>query len=157
MAILSETKAKPWKKSARGFQVGGHFYPGPRGEGEVRASDLGPFESRAILHQTMIVFVRWNNHRNNTVPFLDFRRYKCVFWFTVLLKNGDTFPLIALDSALTWQRCGGATDCRRGEKKNALHLSVNVLSTKVLIGDTIFTSPTEDGNRISTLSSVCST
>jgi len=29
-------------------------------------------------------------------------------------------------------------------KKNALYLSVNVFSTKVLIGDTIFTSPSGD-------------
>ena len=28
------------------------------------------------------------------------------------------------------------------EEKNALYLSINVFSTKVLIGDTIFTSPT---------------
>ena len=38
-------------------------------------------------------------------------------------------------------------------KKNALFLSVNVFSTKVLIGDTIFTSPTGDGTAISTWSS----
>ena len=30
-------------------------------------------------------------------------------------------------------------------KKNVLYLSVNVFSTKVLIGDTIFMSPTGDG------------
>ena len=30
-------------------------------------------------------------------------------------------------------------------KKNALYLSVNVFSTKVLIGDTIITSPNGDG------------
>ena len=33
-------------------------------------------------------------------------------------------------------------------KKNALHLSVNVFSTKVLIGDTFFTSPIGDGAAI---------
>ena len=33
-------------------------------------------------------------------------------------------------------------------KKNGRHLSVNVFSTKVLIGDTIFTSPTGDGTAI---------
>ena len=33
-------------------------------------------------------------------------------------------------------------------KKKALHLSVNVFSTKVLTGDTIFTSPTGDGTSI---------
>ena len=33
-------------------------------------------------------------------------------------------------------------------KKNALHLSVNVFSTKVLIEDTIFTSPNRDGTAI---------
>ena len=32
--------------------------------------------------------------------------------------------------------------------KNAPYLSVNVLSTKVLIEDTIFTSPTGDGTAI---------
>ena len=32
--------------------------------------------------------------------------------------------------------------------KNALYLSVNVFSTKVLIVDTIFTSPTRDGTVI---------
>ena len=32
--------------------------------------------------------------------------------------------------------------------KNALYLSVNALSTKVLIRDTIFTSPTRDGTAI---------
>ena len=32
--------------------------------------------------------------------------------------------------------------------KNALYSSVNVFSTKVLIGDTIFTSPTGDGTTI---------
>ena len=32
--------------------------------------------------------------------------------------------------------------------KNALYLSVNVFSTKVLIGDTIFTSPNGDGTAI---------
>ena len=34
------------------------------------------------------------------------------------------------------------------KKKDELHLSVNVFSAKVLIGDTIFTSPTEDGTAI---------
>ena len=33
--------------------------------------------------------------------------------------------------------------------KHALYLSVNVFSTKVLIGDTIFTSPNGDGTAIS--------
>ena len=33
-------------------------------------------------------------------------------------------------------------------RKNALYLSVNVFSTKVLIGDTILTSPTGDGTAI---------
>ena len=33
-------------------------------------------------------------------------------------------------------------------KKNALHLSVNVFSTKVLIGDTFFTSFIGDGAAI---------
>ena len=33
-------------------------------------------------------------------------------------------------------------------KKNALYLSVNIFSTKVLNGDTIFTSPNEDGTAI---------
>ena len=33
-------------------------------------------------------------------------------------------------------------------KKIALHLSVHVFSTKVLIGDTILTSPNGDGNAI---------
>ena len=32
--------------------------------------------------------------------------------------------------------------------KNPLYLSVNVFSTKVLIGNTIFVSPTEDGAAI---------
>ena len=32
--------------------------------------------------------------------------------------------------------------------KKALHLSVNVLSTKVLIGDAIFTPPNGDGTDI---------
>ena len=32
--------------------------------------------------------------------------------------------------------------------QNALYLSVNVFSTKVLIGDTTFTSPTGDGTAI---------
>ena len=42
------------------------------------------------------------------------------------------------------------TPCRMGKKKkkNALYLSVNVFSTKVLIGDTIFTSPNGDGTAI---------
>ena len=31
------------------------------------------------------------------------------------------------------------------KQKNALYLSVNVFSTKILIGDTILTSPTGDG------------
>ena len=36
-------------------------------------------------------------------------------------------------------------------KKKALYLSVKVFSTKLLIGDTIFTSPTGDGNRTTIL------
>ena len=36
----------------------------------------------------------------------------------------------------------------KNKKDNARYLSVNVFSTKVLIGDTIFTSPTEDGTSI---------
>ena len=36
------------------------------------------------------------------------------------------------------------------KKKTHFFLSVNVFSTKVLIGDTIFTSPTGDGTAIST-------
>ena len=39
------------------------------------------------------------------------------------------------------------------KKENALFLSVNVFSTKVLIGDTIFTSLTGEGTAISTWSS----
>ena len=35
-----------------------------------------------------------------------------------------------------------------GIKKNALYLSVNVFSTEVLTGGTIFTSPTGDGTAI---------
>ena len=34
------------------------------------------------------------------------------------------------------------------KKKKALYLSVNEFNTKVLIGDTIFTSPTGDGTAI---------
>ena len=34
------------------------------------------------------------------------------------------------------------------EEKKALYLSVKVFNTKALIGDTIFTSPTGDGNAI---------
>ena len=34
------------------------------------------------------------------------------------------------------------------KKKNALYLNVHVFSTKVLIGDTIFTSPAGDGTAI---------
>ena len=34
------------------------------------------------------------------------------------------------------------------KKKKALYLSVSVFSTKVLIGDTIFTSPNGDGTAI---------
>ena len=34
------------------------------------------------------------------------------------------------------------------KKKKKLYLSVNVFSTKVLIGDTIFTSPNGDGTAI---------
>ena len=34
------------------------------------------------------------------------------------------------------------------EQKNALYLSVNVFSMKVLIGDTILTSPAGDGTAI---------
>ena len=32
----------------------------------------------------------------------------------------------------------------RGQRKNALYVRVNLFSAKVLIGDTIFTSPTGD-------------
>ena len=39
------------------------------------------------------------------------------------------------------------------ELKKRLHLSVNVFSTKALIGDTIFTSPNRDGTRHFTWSS----
>ena len=34
------------------------------------------------------------------------------------------------------------------KNKNSLYLSVNLFSTKVLIGDTIFASPTGDGTAI---------
>ena len=34
------------------------------------------------------------------------------------------------------------------EEKNALYLSVKVFRAKILIGDTIFTSPTRDGTAI---------
>ena len=34
------------------------------------------------------------------------------------------------------------------KNKNLLYLSVNLFSTKVLIGDTIFVSPTGDGTAI---------
>ena len=36
------------------------------------------------------------------------------------------------------------------KKKKVLYLSVRVFSTKVLIGDTVYTSPTLDGTRGST-------
>ena len=36
----------------------------------------------------------------------------------------------------------------KNKKDNARYLSVNVFSTKVLIGDTIFTSPTENETAI---------
>ena len=39
-------------------------------------------------------------------------------------------------------------NCFKSKKKKALYLSVNVFSRKVLIGDTIFTSPTGDGTAI---------
>ena len=39
-------------------------------------------------------------------------------------------------------------DARVSMEKKALYLSVNVLSMKVLIGDTILTSPTGDGTAI---------
>ena len=39
-------------------------------------------------------------------------------------------------------------DSRSHIKKNALYLSANVFSTKVLIGDTIFTSPSGDRTTI---------
>ena len=34
------------------------------------------------------------------------------------------------------------------QKKKEIYLSIDVFSTKVLIGDTIFTSPTGDGTAI---------
>ena len=40
--------------------------------------------------------------------------------------------------------------CVQKKKKRTFFLSVNVFSTKVLIGYTIFTSPTGDGTAIST-------
>ena len=48
---------------------------------------------------------------------------------------------------------GSATYCKcflnkKNGRKNALYLSVNVFRMKVLIGNTIFTSPTGDGTAI---------
>ena len=40
------------------------------------------------------------------------------------------------------------SDYRETNDKQALYLSVNVFSTKVLIGDIMFTSPTGDGTTI---------
>ena len=42
----------------------------------------------------------------------------------------------------------GSNSLLRIKNKNALYLSVNVFGTKVLHGDTIFTSPTGDGTAI---------
>ena len=47
----------------------------------------------------------------------------------------------ALDACIElWIHAGSVVSTRE-----ALYLSVNIFSTKVLIGDTIFTSPTGDG------------
>ena len=43
---------------------------------------------------------------------------------------------------------GDSFSSKPSGKKNALYLSVNVFSTKALIGDTIFTSPTSDATAI---------
>ena len=49
--------------------------------------------------------------------------------------------------------CCFARDKKKKEENALFFWSVNVFSTKVLIGDTIFTSPTGDGTAISTWSS----
>ena len=62
------------------------------------------------------------------------------FFLALLLTDGDgqhlaILILIDLVLCMTWLQ-------------NAHYLSVNVFSTKLLIGDTIFTSPTGDGTAI---------
>ena len=51
--------------------------------------------------------------------------------FPVSLKSGQSFSPLE-------------------KKKKVLYLSVKVFSTEVLIGDTVFTSPTGDWTRVST-------
>ena len=60
------------------------------------------------------------------------------------------------ESMITWIKSSSATNSNKKtlsgsflwHQKKSLYLSVNVFSTKVLIGDTIFTSPTGDETAI---------
>ena len=57
-------------------------------------------------------------------------------------------PVLSFKTIFSLLNCLLLSVATGGNKKNALYLSVNVFSTKVLIADTIFTSPNGDGTAI---------
>ena len=72
------------------------------------------------------------------------------FWWSILKIVPKAHIILFLNSRLTgrpllWKWFEME---KKKKKKKALYLSVNVLSTKVLIEDTIFTSHTGDGTAI---------
>ena len=87
-----------------------------------------------------------------------YRRFDVSFFFSSFLDLFTDFFKESLNRWLTDKVIGSwvtiailvlaSKKQKTKNKKNALYLSVNVFSTKVLIGDTVFTSPTGDGTAI---------
>ena len=74
------------------------------------------------------------NRRSNGNLFI-----RLLLWFEI--RNEDVWDIFGAN-------CSFELLATSTEEKNALYLSVKVFSAKILIGDTIFTSPTWDGTAI---------
>ena len=68
-----------------------------------------------------------------------------MLYIFIVIVNIITTELQVINILKSWML---AIKKEKVKINNALYLSVNVFSTKVLIGDTIFTSPTGDGTAI---------
>ena len=65
-------------------------------------------------------------------------------------RNKEVYVTMTIDNlgSLTWLKTFKESASSKWQKKNALYLSVNVFSTKALIGTLYFTSPNGDGTVI---------
>ena len=85
----------------------------------------------------------WNVYLNEAATRVTFHTCVMSFFKYQILKWSSDPRYFSRTRTYTYKALYQQHRLKR--KKKALYLSVNVFSTKVLIGDTIFTSPTGDG------------